>query len=303
MNLFYNSQLAISPINWTNDDMTDLGDHYSYQQIMDEMRDLGFKGTELGRKYPKDVTTLRNELGSRGLTLTSGWCDILFSDPTAADSEAMDKFKAHVLFLKEMGARYVVTADGAGSVHWDPREDRSEKGVRKYTDEHWASLCENLNAAGEFCRSHRMTLVYHIHAGTGVETMEETDRLCLGTNPDVVSLLVDTGHLYYCGVDPAEVVRKYGDRVKYIHLKDVRQDVLDRVKKEDINFNDAVRLGVFTVPGDGVIDFKPVFEALAEANYQGWLVIEAEQDSLVANPIQYSKKAQEYIHSLTNLKA
>jgi inosose dehydratase len=301
MTTFYNCQLAIQPINWANDDMTDLGDHYSFEQIVDDMQALGFKGTEIGRKYPKDASKLRKELGARGLVVTSGWCDILFSDPTAADSEAMDKFKAHVLFLKDMGARYVVTADGAGSVHWDPREDRSHKGVRKYTDEYWASLCENLNAAGEFCRSHRMTLVYHIHAGTGVETLEETDRLCAGTNPDVVSLLVDTGHLYFCGVDPVAVVRKYGDRVKYIHLKDVRQDVLDRVNKEGINFNDAVRLGVFTVPGDGVIDFAPFFEALGAADYQGWMVIEAEQDSLVANPVEYAQKSINYIRSLTNL--
>ncbi|TVY00332.1 myo-inosose-2 dehydratase [Paenibacillus cremeus] len=302
MNTFYNCQLAISPINWTNDDMLDLGDHYSFQQILDEMRELGFKGTELGRKYPKDVSRLRQELGSRDLTLTSGWCDILFSDPRASE-ESLSKFYAHVLFLKQMGCRYVVTADGGGSVHWDPREDRSALGVRKYTDEEWASLCKNLNAAGQFCRAHRMTLVYHIHTGTGVETMEETDRLCAGTDPEVVSLLVDTGHLYYCGVDAAEVIRKYRDRVKYIHLKDVRQPSLDQVQQHSINFNDSVRRGIFTVPGDGAIDFAPVFQALEEANYQGWLVIEAEQDSVAANPIEYAKKALAYIQSLTNLKA
>ncbi|MDB4868880.1 MAG: Inosose dehydratase, partial [Cohnella sp.] len=230
------------------------------------------------------------------------WCDILFSDPSpAAAQQSMLKFKAHVLFLKHMGCRYVVTADGGGSVHWDPREDRSVTGVRKYSDDEWASLCRNLNAAGQFCRSHRMTLVYHIHAGTGVENMDEIDRLCAGTDPESVSLLVDTGHLHYCGANPAEVIRKYRDRVKYVHLKDVRQPVLNRVMIERINFNDSVRLGVFTVPGDGDIDFEPVFEALAEADYQGWLVIEAEQDSLVANPVEYARKAFRYIRSLTNL--
>lgn len=297
---FYNTRLAISPINWANDDMADLGDHYSYQDIMDEMSKLGFKGTELGRKYPRDVTVLRSELGKRGLVLTSGWCDILFSDP-ASSEQSLQKFYSHVLFLKQMGCSYVVTADGGGSVHWDPREDRSGKGVRKYTDAEWASLCNNLNAAGQFCRSHRMTLVYHIHTGTGVETMEETDRLCAGTDPEVVSLLVDTGHLHYCGVDPATLIRKYRDRVKYIHLKDVRQDILDQAIKEGVNFNDSVRLGVFTVPGDGSIDFAPIFEAIAEINYQGWMVIEAEQDPLVANPVEYAEKSLRYIRSLTNL--
>jgi inosose dehydratase len=301
LSIFYNCQLAISPINWTNDDMFDLGDHYSYEQILDEMRDLGFKGTELGRKYPKDVQKLRQELGSRGLTLTSAWCDILFSDPKASE-ETMSKFQAHVLFLKQMGCHYVVTADGGGSVHWDPREDRSDKGVKKYSDEEWASLCSNLNAAGQFCRSHRMTLVYHIHTATGVEYMEEIDRLCAGTDPEVVSLLVDTGHLYYCGVDSAEVIRKYRDRVRYVHLKDVRQQILDKAKQEHINFNDSVKLGIFTVPGDGAIDFAPIFDALSEANYQGWLVIEAEQDSLIANPIVYANKAIGMIESLTNIK-
>ena len=301
MILFYNCQLAISPINWTNDDMADLGEHYSYQQILDDMRDLGFKGTELGRKYPRDVQTLRKELGSRGLVLTSGWCDILFSDPDRS-AEWMAKFQAHTLFLKQMGCRYVIVADGGGSVHWDPREDRSAKGVRKYTDAEWASLCSNLNAAGQFCRSHRMTLVYHIHTGTGVENMEEIDRLCAGTDPEVVSLLVDSGHLYYCGVNPVDVIAKYRDRVKYIHLKDVRQEILEKVKKEKINFNDSVRMGIFTVPGDGAIDFEPIFRALSDADYQGWMVIEAEQDSLVANPVEYARKSVEYIQSLTNLQ-
>lgn len=184
MYTFYNCQLAISPINWTNDDLADLGDHYDYPTQMDEMKALGFKGTELGRKYPKDVHKLRHELGSRGLVLTSGWCDILFSDPSSeASEESMLKFQEHVLFLKQMGCQHVVTADGGGSVHWDPREDRSGLGVRRYSDEEWASLCRNLNLAGQFCRSHRMTLVYHIHTGTGVENMDEIDRLCEGTDP------------------------------------------------------------------------------------------------------------------------
>ncbi|MFP5111659.1 myo-inosose-2 dehydratase [Bacillaceae bacterium C204] len=301
MKPLYNCQLAVSPINWANDDMHDLGDHYSFSQIVDEMSELGFLGTELGRKYPRDIATLQSELGKRNLSLTSGWCDILFSDPDYLE-ESLQKFQAHVLFLKLMGSKYVVTADGGGSVHWDPREDRSNKGIKKYTEREWESLCKGLNIAGQFCRKHRMTLVYHIHTGTGVETLEETDRLCAGTDPEVVSLLVDTGHLYYCGVDPVDVIKKYRDRVKYIHLKDVREDVLQTVKEKLINFNDSVRLGIFTVPGDGAIDFKPFFTELAEINYQGWLVIEAEQDSVVANPVEYAKKSIQYIESITNLK-
>lgn len=300
MTVFYNCQLAISPINWTNDDMADLGDHYTYRQIWDDMSALGLRGTELGRKYPRDVRTLRQGLGERGLALTSGWCDVLFSD-AASWERAMGQLQAHTLFLKRMGCRHVVVADGGGSVHWDPREDRARLGVRKYTDEEWASLCRGLNAAGQFCRAHRMTLVYHIHAGTGVESVDETDRLCAGTDPEVVSLLVDTGHLHYCGVDPAAVIAKYRDRVKYVHLKDVRQPVLDRVQREGIPFNDAVRLGVFTVPGDGAIDFAPIFAALADADYQGWFVIEAEQDARVADPVEYARKALDYIRSMTNL--
>lgn len=301
MNTFYNCQLAISPINWANDDMADLGDHYSFQQIVDEMNELGFRGTELGRKYPRDIVTLQKELGQRNLALTSGWCDILFSDPDHLD-ESLQKFKAHVLFLKRMGSTFVVTADGGGSVHWDPREDRSNKGIKKYTGREWASLCTGLNIAGEFCRQHRMTLVYHIHTGTGVETLDEIHTLCAGTDPEVVSLLLDTGHLYYCGIDPVEVIQKYGERVKYVHLKDVREDVLKNVKDNGINFNDSVRMGIFTVPGDGTINFEAIFKTLAEINYQGWFVIEAEQDSLQANPIEYAKKSINYIESITNLK-
>ncbi|MCL6443682.1 MAG: myo-inosose-2 dehydratase [Alicyclobacillus sp.] len=299
--VFYNCQLAISPINWTNDDMHDLGDHYSFEQIVDDMCKLGFRSTELGRKFPREVQRLRAELGTRGLTLTSGWCDVLFSDPECLNS-SLQQFFAHALFLRQMGCRFVVTADGGGSLHWDPREDRSQVGVRKYGEREWASLARGLHVAGQFCRLQQMTLVYHVHAGTGVETMEEIDRLCANTDPEYVSLLVDTGHLHYCGLDPAEVISKYRTRVKYVHLKDVRQSVLDEVRARNIHFNGAVRMGVFTVPGDGIIDFERVMDSLCRIEYQGWMVIEAEQDSRVYDPVQYAQKALQYLQSFTNLR-
>lgn len=148
---------------------------------------------------------------------------------------------------------------------------------------------------GKLAHEKDMEIVYHHHMGTGVQTTEEIDELMERTNKDNVSLLFDTGHLVVSGEDPIEIFKKYEDRIKHIHFKDVRQEITEAVDKDNQCFLDGVRKGMFTVPGDGVIDFEPILNLIYQSNYSGWIVVEAEQDPSLANPFIYAKKAKDYM--------
>jgi inosose dehydratase len=293
-----NLKLGISPINWVNEDVLELGDHYTFEDLVSDFSSLGFRATENCRKFPKDPEILRAALAEKGIQLTSQWKGVLFSDPSRREAE-LAAYRQHVEFLKKMGSGHVVTCELGGSIIGDPRRESSVKDVIPPTDEEWNHMVEGLHQAGEICREYGMKLIYHYHIGTIVERPEEIDRLMQTTDPELVHLLYDTGHAYYGGADPLALLQKYPDRIPYVHLKDIRQDVLDRVRSEGIRFQDAVIQGVFTVPGDGCIDFGPIFrELLLKQGYDGWMIIEAEQDPSVANPYEYAKLSKQYINDL-----
>lgn len=296
----YNVRVAAQPINWCNDDMTDLGDEYTFERILDEIALAGYAGTEVGRKYPRDPKLLQSALKERGLVLCSGWCDLLFLDGRRSE-EYYARYCRHVDFLKAMGCDRVVVCEVGGSTCWDPGEDRRKLGVRKMSDAEWKTLAAGLTRCGEYASARGMTLVYHVHTGTVIETAEETRRLCEMTSPDAVSVLGDTGHLHYCGVDVAAFFAEFAQRIKYVHLKDIRQDVLDVVKQFGMDFNSSVRINVFAVPGDGCIDFRPVLGILEEKGYQGWLVVEAEQNPLYIDPLACARRAREYLAAVAGV--
>ena len=154
---------------------------------------------------------------------------------------------------------------------------------------------------GALAREKGMYLTIHHHMGTGVQTVEEIDRLMDETDPELVYLLFDSGHLSFAGIDPLPVLKKYIHRIKHVHLKDLRLKVYEEVKKQNMSFLDAVRAGVFTVPGDGDVDFTSIFEVLAENNYEGYVLVEAEQDPAKANPFEYAVKARKYIKEVAGL--
>ncbi|WP_027092734.1 myo-inosose-2 dehydratase [Cohnella thermotolerans] len=290
-------KLGISPINWVNEDVLSLGDHFTFENLLADFSSLGFRATENCRKFPKDPARLKTALAERGIQMTSQWKGVLFSDPTRREEELMS-YRQHVEFLRRMGAQHVVTCELGGSIIGDPRRSAHENHVIPLMPEQWGHMVEGLHQAGQICREHGMKLVYHYHIGTVVEKPDEIDRLMESTDPELVHLLYDTGHAYYGGYDPLELLRKHGDRVAYVHLKDVRQSVLDRVREQGIKFQDSILLGVFTVPGDGCIDFAPIFRLLRDQGYDGWMIIEAEQDPAVANPYEYAKLSKGYIERL-----
>jgi len=284
-------RLGIAPIAWTNDDMPELGKENTFEQCVSEMALAGYAGSEVGTRYPRDPAALNRALGLRGLTICNAWFSAFLT--TRPLEENLRAFEAQLDFLHAVGARVVGAAEQGGSIQGQEKPVLAAKPV--FDDGAWRRLAEGLEAMGRVAARRGMTLTYHHHMGTGVQTAEEIDRLMASTDPGLVSLLLDTGHLAFAGFDPAQVLRRHLSRVRHVHLKDVRRTVLDRVGPEGWSFLRAVREGVFTVPGDGAVDFEPVFRLLAEGGYRGWVVVEAEQDPAVANPLEYALKARRFL--------
>nr|WP_284640651.1 myo-inosose-2 dehydratase [Paenibacillus chinjuensis] len=286
---------GISAINWVNEDILEMGDHYTAEEVLADMSALGFEGTEFCRKFPRDPSALQKLLSGYNMALTSQWKSVHFSDPSRR-AEELVAFRAHADFLKAMGCGYVVTCETGNAF-----EDLTKNTVRvePLNDDQWKHMVDGLHEAGRYCKELGMKLVYHYHGETVVESGDEIQRLMESTDPDLVHMLYDTGHAYFGGSDPLDILRKYYDRIPYIHLKDIRQEVLEAKRASGLRFREAVRQGVFTVPGDGCIDFAPIFAELKERGYEGWMIIEAEQDPQVANPVEYARKAREYLAGIT----
>ncbi|RED63249.1 myo-inosose-2 dehydratase [Cohnella lupini] len=289
--------LGAHPINWVGEDVKEHGDDTTYAQILDDMQALGLKGTEMGRKYPPDIGLLKAELSKRGIELVSQWKSVLFSDPAYRESE-LAAYLEHVKFLKEMGSKVISTCEVGGSLHFDPRRTPHEREVIRLDEAGWSSLAEGLNAAGLIAKEYGLKLTYHHHGGTVVESPEEIDKLMEMTDPDLVFLLFDSGHALYGGADPLDVLKKHYDRIAYVHLKDVRREELEQARAAGSDFVTCIRNGVFTVPGDGCIDFAPIIGELIERDYRGWAMLEGEQDPAAHPPREYAEEAISYLRSL-----
>ncbi len=285
-------KLGIAPIAWTNDDMPDLGSENTFEQCISEMALAGFTGCEVGNKYPRDdIPALKKALSLRNMQICNAWfSSFLLTKPY---DEVEKDFTDHISFLKEMGARVVGISEQSYSIQGNDKSVFKDKYIMN--DDEWARLCDGVNRLGKVAKDMGIALTYHHHMGTVVQTAAEIDRLMENTDPELFSLLYDSGHLAYCGEDYIGVLKKYANRVKHVHLKDIRPEVIEKVKKENLSFLEGVRLGTFTVPGDGAIDFGPIFDILADSGYEGYVLVEAEQDPAKANPFEYALKARKYI--------
>lgn len=284
-------KLGIAPIAWTNDDMPDLGAQNTFEQCISEMALAGFTGCEVGNKYPKDTKVLKKALDLRGMQICNAWFSTFLT--TKPYEETEKGFIEHITFLKEMGAKVVGVSEQGHSIQGTDLSIFDDKYVMN--DEEWDMLCTGLNKLGKVAKDMGITLTFHHHMGTVVQTEAEIDRLMENTDPELFNLLFDSGHLAYCGEDYMSVLKKYIKRIKHVHLKDIRPDVIADVKANKESFLQGVRKGTFTVPGDGVIDFAPIFEVLSENDYEGYVLVEAEQDPAIANPFEYALKARKYI--------
>lgn len=294
-----NVKLGIAPIAWTNDDLPELGGENTFQQCVSEMALAGFAGSEVGNKYPKDPAVLKPALQLRGIEICNAWFStFLISKPYEETESAFEK---HVAFLAAMGAKVVGVSEQSYSTQGIQTQPVFE-GKYEMNDAEWTLLCDGLNRLGKLSlEKYGVALTFHHHMGTVVQSAAETDRLMEGTDPALVSLLFDSGHFAYCGEDPVAMVKKHAKRIRHVHLKDIRPDVVARVRSERLSFLEAVRQGAFTIPGDGCVDFDPIFQVLAESGYEGYMVVEAEQDPAKANPLEYAIRARKFIREHTGL--
>lgn len=292
-------KLGIAPIAWTNDDMPDLGKENTFEQCISEMALAGYTGSEIGNKYPKDLNTLKKSLALRGMNICNAWFSTFLL--TKPYEETEKELLVFADFLHELGAKVVGVCEQGYSIQgfMDVPVFESRHIMK---EEEWQLLCQGLNRLGKAVRERGIALTFHHHMGTVVQSKVDVDRLMEGTDPEYVSLLFDTGHFAYCGENPLEILKLYGPRIKHVHLKDIRPEVVAQVEQEHLSFLQGVRLGTFTVPGDGGgVAFEPIFEELSRIGYEGYMLVEAEQDPERANPLEYAIKARNYIREATGL--
>lgn len=284
-------KLGLAPIAWTNDDMPELGGENTFEQCVSEMALAGFTGSEIGNKYPKDAKVLKEALDLRGIKIASRWFSSFLA--TKPYEEVEKEFIAELEFLAAVGADRINVSEQSYSIQGTDKAVFEEK--PNFTDEEWKIFCEGLNKLGKIAVERGFKLCFHHHMGTCVQTVAETERMMDNTDEKYVFLCFDTGHFTFSSEDPVSIAKKYAKRIGHVHLKDVRADVVKQVRDNKWSFLKAVREGAFTVPGDGCVDFPAVFKELAAANYEGWFVVEAEQDPAKANPLKYAMMARKYI--------
>ena len=278
------ARLGIAPIAWTNDDLPELGGDTPLEVCLAESREAGFSGTETGGKFPKNPRELKEVLAAHDLKLVSGWYSgrVLGSDL----SEEKDRAYAQLELFRENGASVIVYGETFGTVQ--NKRDVPLARRPKLDDEQMRVYGRKLTAFAEHCAEQGVPLAFHHHMATAIETEHDVDRL-MNFSGEAVGLLFDTGHITLAGGDALAMGRRHGKRINHVHAKDIRRAVLRGLDFNKHSFLDAVLAGVFTVPGDGMIDFRAVADLLAEIKYEGWIVVEAEQDPAKAPPLKYAK--------------
>ncbi len=276
-------RIGINPITWTNDDVPELGGDTPLEVCLSETREAGYAGTELGGKFPRTSSELKPIMQRHDLAVVSGWYDGRCDEMEVA--KEMDAIGPHLQLLKDMGCRHVVYADTSRGRHgaiWAPISRRPA-----LRPEEWPAYGRKLTQLAERMAGFGVGMAFHHHMGTIVETDAEVGLLMKHTG-EAVGLLYDTGHSVFSGGDPLNLLKKHVRRVVHVHCKDARKAVLERARRDDMSFMGAVMEGIFTVPGDGFIDYPAILRVLAEADYSGWLVVEAEQDPKKAHPLTYA---------------
>jgi inosose dehydratase len=293
-------KLGVAPIAWSNDDMPELGGETSLEQCLQEASQAGYIGVESGGKFPKKSSELIPKLNTYNLKLCSGWYGANLRKNSVEEEKEL--IKEQLQLFKDCKAPCLVFAEVSGSIQGDPNRKLSSR--PKMDNDEWKTFVKKISEMAKYLEGEGMPLAYHHHMGTVIESQEDTERL-LDNTDDCVKLTLDTGHLLFAKGDSKKILQNYSERIKHVHCKDIRKNVLEKSLKEDLSFRAAFLEGAFTVPGDGCIDYKPLFEILKEKDYSGWLVVEAEQDPKKANPLEYAIKGYNYLKKTldqTNIK-
>jgi len=283
-------KLGIAPIAWSNDDMPELGGDTPLEQCLSEASEAGFIGIESGGKFPKKSEELLPLLEKYKLNLCSGWYGANLRKNSV--KEEIEVIQEQLKLFKDCNAPCMVFAEVSGSIQGDPKRKLSSR--PQMNNDEWKSFNDKLSDMGKYLEDQGMPLAYHHHMGTVIETEDDTIRLLENTN-DSVKLTLDTGHMLFAKGNSKKILENFSERLIHIHCKDIRKNVLEKSLKQDLSFRGAFLEGAFTVPGDGCIDYKPLFDILKKKNYSGWLVVEAEQDPSKANPFEFAKIGYNYL--------
>ena len=283
-------KLGIAPIAWSNDDMPELGGDTSLEQCLSEASQAGFIGIESGGKFPKTSEELLPKLNEFKLNLCSGWYGANLRKNSVEHEK--QSIQEQLKLFKNCDAPCIVFAEVFGSIQGNPNKKLSTRPVMDLEES--KKYYKKISEMGKYLEDQGMPLAYHHHMGTVIESQKDTERLLENTH-DSVKLTLDTGHMLFAQGDSKKIFNDFYERVIHVHCKDIRKNVLEKSLKEDLSFRSAFLEGAFTVPGDGCIDYKPLFDVLKEKNYSGWLVVEAEQDPKKANPLEYAKIGYNYL--------
>jgi inosose dehydratase len=288
-------KLGIAPIAWSNDDMPELGGDTPIETCLEEAKEAGFTGIELGGKFPRNPGIIKFLLEKYKLEMPGGWYGSLLRERSL--EEEWTSMQDHINLLKFVKSDVFVFADVSGSIQSKGSAALSSR--PKLKDSEWREYGRKISELSNRLDDIGIPMSYHEHMGTIIQTEEDVDRFMNETN-DKTFLLFDTGHLLFAQADYERILKNYISRVNHVHCKDIRKKVMDISIKNDLSFRDSFLDGVFTVPGDGCIDYKPLLGILKKNNYNKWLVIEAEQDPKKANPLEYAKIGNKYLMSIIN---
>ncbi len=286
-------KIGINPISWTNDDIPWLGGETPLEVALSEGKAIGYRGFELGNKFPRESAALGAVLSAHGLELVSGW----YSGELARRSvkEEIAAVGPHLKLLADNGAKVMVYGEVADSIQGVAVP--LYKRPRFFRDEQWRAYADKLTAFAKHTLAHGVRLAYHHHMGSYVETPADVDRLMTLVG-DEVGLLFDSGHMTFAGGDAVAMLAKHVKRVCHVHCKDVRPSVIGLARNRNWSFLESVINGAFTVPGDGAVDFAALIRLLHDHGYRGWLVVEAEQDPVVAPSYAFAEKGFRHLRDL-----
>ncbi|MCO6425072.1 myo-inosose-2 dehydratase [Sinorhizobium meliloti] len=288
-------RLAVSPLSWANDVLEDLGADISLETCLSDAAETGYQGVELGRKFPRDAATLRRLLASHGLALASGWHSGELAERGVG--EEMKAVARHAELLREMECKVMVYGEVAMMTPGSPLDAPMSERLTMPKTEVVAYAARLTEFAKRLAGEYDLKLAYHHHLMMVAETFDEISAILDSAGPET-GLLLDTGHAAAGGFDYVRLIDRFADRIVHIHLKDVRGQVIRDVRERDLSFNSGVRNGMFTVPGDGTIDFGPIGRFVRENRYRGWLVVEAEQDPAHAPPRPAVERAFDHMRGV-----
>lgn len=296
-------KIGTAPVSWGIMEIEGWGEQQSFDSVLDEMQQAGYSGTELGPYdyFPTDPQKLKDELGARGLGLVAAFVPIPLADASRHEAGFAEAIRTADL-LAAGGAKLIVLADEMNKHRMSiaGRVDSSRDGM---TDSQWESAAAILAKVSAACHERGLDVVFHHHAGTFIETPDEIEHLCDIVDPNLLGLCLDTGHYFYGGGDPVEAAKKYASRIRHLHLKDVRPPVLEEVRRDKVDFVEAVRRDVFCELGEGAVDFSQVISVLQTAGFDGWAIVEQDTDATrpEVKPFESAIRSRRYLREAIGL--